>query len=135
VSIDDHVVAPEVIVRLAREQARSNGPGSGYAVNTGHLNVFNELWIVYLLTPSGDVLIADDVAGTLVPATPRQREIAYLNAARRHPELRALSPVRPPGAPDCPVCHGTGSPATALAGQPVLCGEERCNSRGWWYPG
>lgn len=127
------IVAPEIIVRLTEEQARSGGPGSGYAVDPGYLNVFGTIGCVLLLTPAGKVLVDHHDDEGIVEATPEEREFAHVRAASGHPELRALMPPRPADAVDCPLCHGAGS-VPLPDGHRVFCGAEQCNSRGWVPP-
>ncbi|MEU4155254.1 hypothetical protein [Actinoplanes sp. NPDC026670] len=122
----------ELFSRLVEAQAASDGPGASKARTVGLLTVFNSLWEFYLLTPAGEVLVDRD-DGAPVPATPVERELAYVQAARRFPELRHLMPKRPPAARTCPHCGGSGV-IILDDGPNVFCGPP-CNTRGWVVDG
>ncbi|GIF42731.1 hypothetical protein [Actinoplanes xinjiangensis] len=122
------MVSKELFTRLVEDQAVSDHPGASHARALGLLTVFNSLWEFYLLTPSGDVLVDRD-EGAPVPATPAERELAYVQAARRFPGLRQLMPERPPTARTCPYCGGSGV-ITLNDQRSVFCGLP-CNTRGW----
>ena len=118
----------EIFRRLVEDQGASDHPGASKARVLGLLTVFNTLWEFYLLTPAGDVLVDRDDDAPL-PATPAEQELAYIQAARRFPELRHLMPERPPTARTCPQCGGSGTIALNDE-QQVYCGMP-CNTRGW----
>jgi hypothetical protein len=122
------VLSEELFTRLVEDQAASDHPEASYARALGLLTVFNSLWEFYLLTPSGNVLVNRD-EGVPLPATPAERELAYVQAARRFPELRHLMPQRPPTAGTCPQCGGSGM-ITFADQRSLFCGPP-CNARGW----
>ncbi|BEL04641.1 hypothetical protein Q0Z83_028320 [Actinoplanes sichuanensis] len=122
------MISEEIFSRLVEAQAASDDPGAAQARTLGLLAVFNSLWEFYLLAPNGDVFVDRD-DGAPLAATSAERDLAYVQAARRFPELRHLMPERRPGTRTCPQCGGSG--VVVLAdGRTVFCGPP-CNSRGW----
>lgn len=122
------MLSKELLARLVDAQAASDHPGAGRARTLGLLTVFNSLWEAYLLAPSGAVLVDQD-DGAPRPGTRAEREIAYVQAARRFPELRHLMPERPPDARTCAPCGGSGVIDLGDS-RKVFCGAP-CYSRGW----
>ena len=58
---------------------------------------------------------------------PKWRLQAWVAAAERVPELRAVLPTRSDGVPDCPFCGGAGK--ITVAKYPLWCGN--CSGLGW----
>jgi hypothetical protein len=94
----------------------------------GLLTVYSTLGTFYVLTRSGEVLVDRD-DGVLRPADEAGREFAYVQAARRFPELCHLMPERPRSARTCEHCDGSGEIAVH-DGRNLLCCPD-CNTRGW----
>jgi hypothetical protein len=97
------------------------------AILTGGLPVWSDMGGVLILKPDGSVLEYDKEEGTVRPASERSHTLALVEAALKHPELRALGPERPPEAHTCPQCSGSG----VVMGN-VVCGV--CMRTGWLLP-
>jgi hypothetical protein len=121
-------MSAEVFARLVAEQVASDEPRSFATWQHGMLTVFGTLGTFFVLGRNGDVLIDRD-EGVLHRANPEEREFAYVQAARRHPELRHLAPNRPPSARTCRACSGSGE-ITLKDGRHTVCCTT-CNTRGW----
>jgi hypothetical protein len=78
---------------------------------------------VFLLAGNGEVLIDHD-DGMFRPASPEERKLAYVQAARRYPEQRSIAPERPPSRQSCQSCGGSGE-ITLKDGRHTV-----CNTRG-----
>jgi hypothetical protein len=122
------VLPAEVFTRLVADQAASGGIGSWAARECGLLTVFGTISSLFLLAGNGEVLIDHD-EGVFQPANSEEREFAYVQAARRYPELRSLAPERPPSARTCQSCGGSGG-ITLNDGRHTVCCAT-CNTRGW----
>ena len=81
----------------------------------------------YAVDAEGQVFAADDDAWTKPRpvAEPRLRHALLAEAATRYPELAPLRPIRGPGDPVCPTCHGRLEVPQAAG---VLCD---CGNLGW----
>jgi len=77
--------------------------------NTHALPVYSDLGGTLLLTPDGDVITyRHDNSSWSREIDPKWRRAAVIFGAQRFPELSDLLPVRPPDAPPCQYCQGTG---------------------------
>ncbi|MEV8509762.1 hypothetical protein AB0368_33730 [Actinoplanes sp. NPDC051475] len=122
------MIAEELFARLLAEQVVSNGLGASAAQRDRLLTVWATLGSIYLLDGSGEVMIDRDDGG-LHPADESDRELAYVQAARRFPELRHLMPQRPAAAETCPRCRGVGELIFNNGVNRACCPD--CNTRGW----
>lgn len=124
----DAVLSAEAFNRLVADQAASDEPRSGLALESGLLTVFGTISTFFLLGRDGHVLIDRD-EGVLHPANPQEQEFAHIQAARRYPELRHLMPERPTTARTCPTCAGSGEMTFNNERDVICC--LTCNTRGW----
>jgi hypothetical protein len=122
------VLSAEVFARLVADQVASGQPRSFATLEHGMLTVYGTMGTFFLLGRNSEVLIDRD-DGVLHPANPQEREFTYLQAARRHPELRHLAPERPPSAQTCQGCGGSGEVTLNACRNRFGC--LTCNTRGW----
>ena len=74
---------------------------------TGAIPVYKDIGGCVLLTPDGSLMEWDWERKTVQPLVDRQmRDLAFVSAAERYPELTWLRPMR--NGPPCPVCKGGG---------------------------
>jgi hypothetical protein len=119
----------EVVLELKRRVLSGEGSkwDSKAARVADALPVYTGVGSTLLISESGEILSYDDEQESVRPESDEVwRSIALVSAARRYPELRALLPARPEGAPECDQCAGTGSVKRFACG--------RCGGLGWLGP-
>jgi hypothetical protein len=92
------------------------------------LPVYADVGGSLFLTPEGQVLALSHADGndSLRPEEePMWQLVAFIGAAEKYPELKALLPCRRPLEPDCPTCGGTG----CVYDHKLRCGD--CLGLGW----
>jgi hypothetical protein len=97
----------------------------------GALPVYADIRGALFLKPNGEVVLKPNNSAdvSLVPVSSREwRLVARLAAAERFPELSELIPARPPSAPDCQDCNGSGR----VLNDALRC--ETCFGLGWVAP-
>lgn len=84
------------------------------------LPLYRDLTGCILLTPSGDFLFLNWETGEVESVQdPKWRTVALVEGSKQFPELQELFPTRPPNAPTCTKCGGSGR--LRLGKQELLC--------------
>lgn len=121
----------EELIRWALTQDHP-WPIAAIAKDHHALTVYCDLGGCLAIQPDGDVLCIPDDPGMPVhiETDPLQRNLAFVQASKRYPELADLFPTRPVDAQPCSECDGSGiHPITAHGGfEAFIC---RCGGTGW----
>ena len=93
------------------------------------LPLYADLGGVLFLRSDGEVLVGQGIVGEELEVEPNRawHITVRVIAAEKYPELKPLLPERPPDAPTCDDCRGTGK--VPVAASHVICGG--CFGLGW----
>lgn len=117
----------EVIARLSYEAAQGSGASDlkDAALKTGGVPVYADVGGVLVIGRDANVQRYDPETEKVQEVREEEwRVLALVKAAKKHPELKALMPARPPTARICPQCGGQGHILNTLD-----CGA--CMGTGW----
>ena len=126
-STQDAAELRRIINRLSEEVAAGDSlrETREAAARTGGVPVYADMGGILVLAPDGSVLQYEPTSGKIEAVVESKwRILALVRAARKHPELSALRPMRPNTARTCRQCGGTG----IVLGQ-ADCGV--CYGTGW----
>jgi hypothetical protein len=81
-----------------------------YARRRGQRVVFADWVGIWTISEAGTPYFAErtDLQDQIEVLDPRERNLAFFQAAERFPDLKQLRPLRAAGDYDCPYCQGTG---------------------------
>ena len=120
----------EAIARLSAQTAGDERLARSireFAAETGSAVIYGDMGGYVLITPDNRLLECDpERDGVIRPLGDLKFHlIALVSISLKHPEFRALPPIRPPQAEDCAVCGGSGT----VTAHRIPCGT--CLGLGW----
>lgn len=125
-------MSPELGARLealiAAQRAGSDAELRALSVRMDGLVVYRSISVL-AVAATGDVTVLGDDGVLDIERDSGWCTIAFVHAARLHPELAALLPTRPTNATDCVACDGAGIVKYGDVSFAFDCGV--CSALGW----